>query len=132
MSGRHRPRHITIQHAHSAHHRGVNQAVAVLLTRAVGTMPTAYSFVALALLGLLGILGILPPVALVLVAWFSQTFLQLVLLPVLSVGQNVLSTHAEMQSREQYETTQQTYADTEEIKKRLTAIEMLLRERSKR
>ena len=133
MSKRHQPQRITIQQAHSVHHKSrFNEWLAVAITRASSTMACAYVFFALSLIGLFGLLGWLNPFAFLLTTWVSQQCLQLVYLPILSVGQSVLGKHAEMQSEEQAHTVTQTYADTEEIKKRLTAIEMLLRERSKR
>jgi hypothetical protein len=55
-----------------------NSRLAVLITKSVGTMWAAYLFV---LVGLVS----LPQ------AWLSQSFLQLVLLPIIIVGQNVIS-----------------------------------------
>ena len=68
---------------------GVNERVALWLTAKVGTMWAAYAFTALALVS--------APAALtsgslvVIVAWLSQALLQLVLLPVIMVGQDVQS-----------------------------------------
>lgn len=118
--------YLHMPHPHTTHHAaarhedeqasaGFNQRIAVRLTTIVGSMSTAYSFILLALIGLAGILGWLPPVALVLVAWFSQTFLQLVLLPVISVGQNVLGRKAEIQADEAYKFTINSYHDIEQV-----------------
>ena len=98
MSARHIPRHITLKHAHDAQHGGINQAIAIALNNHVGTMACAYLFVVIALVGLFGVLNILPPLVYLLVAWGSQTFIQLVMLPVIMVSQNVLGKHAEMPS----------------------------------
>jgi len=94
---------------------GINKRIAVGLTKRVGTMWTAYSFAVLAIIGLFAILGLLTPVVAILVAWLSQTFIQLVLLPIIMVGQNVLGHHAELLAEEQYNTTKKTYADIESI-----------------
>ena len=51
-------------------------------------MVMAYLFSVLALLGLLGLLRVLPAIVFLLVGWFSTTYLQLVLLPIIMVGQN--------------------------------------------
>src|SRR5215471_4147752 len=64
-----------------------NQRFAVLVTNAVGTMWCAYAFAALALISLPDAIHSGSPV--VLVSWISQTFLQLVLLSIIIVGQNV-------------------------------------------
>lgn len=102
---------------HKAEHAasGINQKIAIGLTKAVGTMPTAYIFALLACIGLLAILGILPPLTALLVAWLSQTFLQLVFLPILSVGQNVLGRKQEIQADEMFATTQRTLNDSEQL-----------------
>ena len=124
---RHEPRTITLKEAHAQHHKsGFNQVIALALTKGVGSMSTAYSFVVLAIIGLAGIVGWLPPVALVLVAWFSQTFLQLVLLPVLAVGNNVLSKQAELQSAEQARQVGQILTDVEAMRQQLARIESRL------
>jgi len=69
-------------------HVGVNGRVALLVTTTVGTMWCAYVFALLAFIALPSALGggILP-----LIQWISQTFIQLVMLSVIMVGQNILS-----------------------------------------
>jgi len=84
-------------------------------------MWTAYSFAVLAIVGLLAILGLLPPLVALLVVWASQTFIQLVMLPILSVGQNVLGRHAELMAEEEFNTTINTYHGIEEIMQHLSA-----------
>jgi hypothetical protein len=67
---------------------GFNAKFAVLITRLVGTMWCAYLFTVIALIGL----GpALKPGGEGIIAWIAQTFLQLVLLSVIMVGQNVQS-----------------------------------------
>jgi hypothetical protein len=75
-----------------------NERLALLVTSAVGTMWCAYVFAALALISLPGVLGFswLPDRTVLIVAWIAQTFLQLVLLSVILVGQNIQGTdHAD-------------------------------------
>ena len=68
---------------------GLNGRIAVLITNAVGTMWCAYVFAAIALISLpQAIAGGVAP----LIAWIAQTFLQLVLLSVIMVGQKVSAT----------------------------------------
>ncbi len=100
---------------------GFNTLLAVWLTQHVGSMWTAYTFVILAVIGLLAILGYLSPTVALLVAWTSQTLIQLVLLPVIMVGQNVLGRKSELLAEEQFKTTMSTYHDIEEIMKHLSA-----------
>jgi Zn-dependent protease with chaperone function len=82
-------------------------------------MWTAYAFAVLAIIGLFAILGLLSPIVALLIAWISQTFLQLVLLPVIMVGQNVLGRKSELQADESYATTMKTFADIEAVMKHL-------------
>ncbi len=88
---------------------GFNAKFAVLITRLVGTMWCAYLFGVIALLGL----GpALKPGGEGLIAWIAQTFLQLVLLSVIMVGQNVQSLAADARSAN-------TFKDAEVILDRL-------------
>ena len=89
---------------------GINTVVAVFLTKHVGTMYVAYSFAVLALFGLLAILGILPPIVALLVAWTSQSFIQLVMLPVIMVGQGEIGKHQEMVSEQSFHDIEQIMA----------------------
>jgi hypothetical protein len=81
---------------------GFNTRIAVGLTKLVGTMWCAYVFTILALVGLFGLLGWLNPFVFLLATWISQQFLQLVFLPILSVGQNVLNRKTELQADQQF------------------------------
>lgn len=80
-----------------------NNALAVKITNAVGSMWSAYIFGLLSLMSLPAILvtingnlksvfphWIIATSMITLVAWISQNFLQLILLPVIMVGQNVI------------------------------------------
>lgn len=100
---------------------GFNAKVAVLVTEGVGTMACAYLFCLLALLSLPENLiqaKVLPasavphvlanPGLILLVAWVAQTFLQLVLLSIILVGQSV-------QSRASDERAEKTLADAAAI-----------------
>ncbi len=88
---------------------GFNAKFAVLITRLVGTMWCAYLFGVIALIGL----GpALKPGGEGIVSWIAQTFLQLVLLSVIMVGQNVQSLAADARSNS-------TYRDAEVILDRL-------------
>jgi hypothetical protein len=78
-----------------------NAWFAVKVTSGVGTMWCAYAFAALAIVSLPA--AISSGSAVVLVSWISQTFLQLVLLSVIIVGQNVLAAAADKRSEATYE-----------------------------
>ena len=84
---------------------GFNGKLATIITNGVGTMWCAYAFTGLALVSL--------PEAIkggtaTLIAWIAQTFLQLVLLSVIMVGQKVASTASDKQAL-------QTYKDAEAL-----------------
>ena len=89
---------------------GINSRIALKICAAVGTMLTAYLFAGLALIALPSVLGYtwFPPRTLLIVAWISQTFIQLVMLAVLQLGQNLQARGADARS-------QQTYLDVEAI-----------------
>src|ERR1700694_3240187 len=65
-----------------------NTWLAVKITRTVGTMWIAYLFAAIALVSLPA--AIQSQNVIILVAWIAQTFLQLVLLTIILLGQNEL------------------------------------------
>jgi hypothetical protein len=93
----HVPRLVTAhQVRHQVHGAGAigqfNSRLAVVITKSVGTMWAAYLFV------LIGLVSLPQAWAAFIrgdtftgVAWLSQSFLQLVLLPIIIVGQNVIS-----------------------------------------
>jgi hypothetical protein len=79
---------------------GFNAKFAVLVTRLVGTMWCAYLFTLIALLGLKPALA---PGGEGLVAWVAQTFIQLVLLSIIMVGQNVQSIASDKRAEGTYD-----------------------------
>ena len=103
----HTPRLIQTQHVlarvHGAGAMGrFNAAVAVRITRIVGTMYCAYVFTLVALVALPAAIGQGSPT--VLVNWLSSNFLQLVLLPIIIVGQNVISAAQDARAEADHET----------------------------
>jgi len=71
----------------------LNQRIAQKITSAVATMWCAYLFAAIALISLPT--AIKSGDTIVIVSWIAQTFLQLVLLSIIMVGQNVQSKSVE-------------------------------------
>lgn len=76
-----------------------NEWLAVKITGIVGTMWCAYAFAGLALISL--------PAAIrggtaTLISWIAQTFLQLVLLSIIMVGQNIASKKSDRQLEQTY------------------------------
>ena len=66
-----------------------NQKIAIKITRFFSTMWCAYIFAAIALISLPAALRSGDPI--VIIAWVAQTFLQLVLLSIIMVGQGASS-----------------------------------------
>ncbi|HEY4387919.1 MAG TPA: hypothetical protein VGN34_26015 [Ktedonobacteraceae bacterium] len=90
---------------------GFNQRLAVRVTQVVSTMACAYFFFVLALSGFPGLHATLAQY----IQWFSGTFLQLIMLPILAVGTALLSRHQELQSDEQYQTTTKIYHEIDQL-----------------
>src|ERR1700738_2280133 len=95
-----------------------NDRFGLLITVSVGTMWTAYVFTALALFAL--------PDAVkqgtyFIVVWLSSSFLQLVLLPIIIVGQNIQAKAADKRAEETYEDAEAVLKESEEIQKHLLA-----------
>ncbi len=78
-----------------------NEKLAQRITQLVGTMHAAWLFAILASISLPAALA--SKNALVIVAWIAQTFLQLVLLPIIMVGQNVTAAATEAVIRETHD-----------------------------
>jgi len=99
-----------------AEHVGLNGRVALVLTTVVGTMWCAYAFALLAL-------AVLPQAIggglLTFVEWVSQTFIQLVMLSVIMVGQNILGRAADKRSAMTYQDADATFHEAEQIQEHL-------------
>ena len=78
-----------------------NTWLAVKVTNGVGTMWCAYAFAGLAFVSLPG--AIASGNVVTIVSWISQTFLQLVLLSIIIVGQNVLAAASDKRAEATYE-----------------------------
>ncbi len=114
---KHRINNVNMVHQAELAMAGINDKIAIALTRGVATMWCAYLFAILAILGFPG-LGASPTQY---VQWVSQTFIQLVMLSVIMVGQKVLGRHQELQSDEQFNTTKKSHHDIEQIMLHLQA-----------
>ena len=79
-----------------------NTRLAVSITKTVGSMWMAYAFALLALISLPA--AIASHQVIIIVAWIAQTFLQLVLLPIIIVGQNVIQTANDARAEADHET----------------------------
>lgn len=79
-----------------------NTRLAVSITKTVGSMWMAYAFALLALISLPA--AIASHQVIIIVAWIAQTFLQLVLLPIIIVGQNVIQAANDARAEADHET----------------------------
>ncbi len=98
---------------------GFNGRIALGLTAIVGSMWCAYAFAVLALIALPGALesgGLLP-----LIQWVSQTFIQLVMLSVIMVGQNIMGRAADKRSEMTYRDAEAIFAEAKQIQEHLKA-----------
>jgi hypothetical protein len=97
----------------------LNAKVGLKITLVVGTMWCAYLFTVLALIS--------APSAfktgntIIMVAWIAQTFLQLVLLPIIIVGQNVQATAADARAEATYNDAAAVLEEAKQIQAHLAA-----------
>lgn len=110
----HSPRNTNEVHQAEYVAGGLNTKIAVWLTAHVGTMACAYLFAGIGVGSLVGVFTENTFLAL-LFGSISSYFLQLVLLPVLAVGQSVLSRKQEIQADEMFATSQHSFHDIEQI-----------------
>ena len=100
-------------------HVGFNGRVAILVTGIVGTMWCAYAFAVLAFIALPSALKSGDP--LLLVQWVSQTFIQLVLLSVIMVGQNIASRASDKRAEMTYKDAEAIFHEAQQIQDHLQA-----------
>lgn len=104
------PRHVSHEEINREVHGDgavgrLNSRIAVLITNAVGTMWAAYAFTLLALVSLPAAIDAFNSGQIIVaVSWLSQSFLQLVLLPIIIVGQNVISTAQDKRAEHDHHT----------------------------
>jgi hypothetical protein len=89
----------------ASEHTGFNGWLALKITNSVGTMWCAYAF---AILALISLPDAIKTGTATLIAWIAQTFLQLVLLSIIMVGQKVAAAASDKQAF-------QTYRDAEAL-----------------
>lgn len=121
--------------------KAFNRRIAERITAAVGTMWAAYAFAAIALISLPA--AIRSEDTLTLIDWLAQTFLQLVLLSIIMVGQQrstdevakqIAETHAASLAEFEYAKQAREIADQElaEIKKMAKEIHIILKDIEKK
>lgn len=101
----------------------LNAFLAVKITGAVGTMWCAYLFAVLALISLPdAVKGGTAP----LIAWIAQTFLQLVLLSIIIVGQRVAGEASDKRALDTYNDAEAVLHEAMQIQKHLEAQDQVL------
>ena len=98
---------------------GFNGRVGLFITTIVGTMWAAYLFTVLALVSFPS--AIKSGEKIIIVAWIAQTFLQLVLLPVIIVGQNIQAKAADKRAEQTYNDAEAVLHECLQIQQHLTA-----------
>ena len=133
----HVPKLVLTRHSHKTVHgesaMGLfNTWVAVKVTKSVGSMWCAYVFALIALISLPSALS--SGNSIIIVGWIAQTFLQLVLLPIIIVGQNVQAAASDARAESDHETLLSIHTLTSEvhmIQEQQTKILEILAEKAK-
>lgn len=131
QKGRHQPKNVNVIHKGQF---GLQDKIAVTITTAVGTMYAVYFFV-FAVAGWMLWQTYLTqkpfdpyPFAFLL---FLSNIVPLLLMPLIIVGQNIQSRHAEIRAEEEFKTTESIYKDIEHILARLDEQDKDLLEQTK-
>ena len=98
---------------------GLNGRIGLMITTLVGTMVCAYVFAAIALVSLPS--AIRSHSLTILIAWVSSNFLQLILLPVIIVGQNLQAKASDKRAEQTYKDAEAVLREAIEIQKHLRA-----------
>ena len=133
----HVPKLVLTRHSHKTVHGEsaiglFNTWVAVKVTKSVGSMWCAYVFALIALISLPSALS--SGNSIIIVGWIAQTFLQLVLLPIIIVGQNVQAAASDARAESDHETLLSIHTLTSEvhmIQEQQTKILEILAEKAK-
>jgi len=96
----------------------LNDRIGLGITKRVGSMWAAYIFAALTLVSLPA--AIMSGSPIIIVAWVAQTFLQLVLLPVIIVGQNLQAAESEKRAIATYDDAGAILEEAKEIQNHLS------------
>jgi hypothetical protein len=97
----------------------LNARIGLRITVVVGTMWTAYLFTCLTLVSAPSAFS--SGSVLIMVAWIAQTFLQLVLLPIIIVGQNVQAAAADSRAQATYDDATALLQEVAQLQAHLSA-----------
>ena len=104
-----------------ADHRGagLNARIGLKITTLVGTMWAGYVFTLIALISLPS--AIRSGNLTIIIAWLSSNFLQLVLLPIIIVGQTIQARAADARAEQTYRDAEAVLHEAEQIQQHLAA-----------
>ena len=101
-----------------------NDRLGLFITKRVGTMWAAYVFFGLTLVSLPGVIA--SGNVVILVSWIAQTFLQLVLLPIIIVGQNIQAAASDARAKATYDDATAILHEARQIQSHLLAQDVAL------
>jgi len=101
-----------------------NAALAIKITNGVGTMWCAYVFTIIALISLPSVLKTGNLISII--SWVAQTFLQLVLLSIIIVGQNIMAAASDKRAEATYKDADAVLHTSLQIQAHLLAQDVLL------
>ena len=109
-------------HPNIKHKESLNfgEKIAKYITEKIGTFNCAILFCIIAFVSLPSVVA--SHNALIIVAWVAQTFLQLVLLPIIIVGQNLQSRHSEYIADATYENDVDMHKHLDRVENIVTVI----------
>ena len=110
---------VSKRHEASKAKLGINERIGLAVTKRVGTMWAAYVFFGLSLVSLPAALS--SGNEIVIVSWIAQTFLQLVLLPIIIVGQNIQAKASDERAIATYEDAGAILEEARQIQQHLQA-----------
>ena len=105
---------------------GLNGRIGLLITTLVGTMVCGYIFAIIALISLPS--AITSHNLTVLIAWISSNFLQLVLLPIIIVGQNLQAKASDKRAVLTFEDAEAVLHEAVQIQQHLAAQDQVLQQ----
>ncbi len=103
---------------------GANGKIGAFITKIVGTMWAGYAFFLLTLVSLPA--AIATRSAIVIVSWIAQTFLQLVLLPIIIVGQNIQGKAADKRALLTYKDAESILSECQQLQEHLKSQDEIL------
>jgi hypothetical protein len=120
----HGPIKVADQHRTDSPLSRFNTRLAILITKVVGSMWCAYVF---ALFDLISLPDAIRGGTATIISWIAQTFLQLVLLSVIMVGQNVQADAADKRSEATFKDAEALLHGQEQVAAHLAAQDLVLR-----